>query len=374
MSNSSKAVLAVLLAAASARAAAPAAPAAGAATMEDTVAVVNGQPILLSAYQKELTNSLGYWSKTNPGALGDPSVVRKIRENQLDEMINQELLIQQAEREKIRVHDHEIERAVDEIKARFKKDETGRELSQADAEKAFGEQLKLEGVDYEQFTERLKKQIMAKKVVDENVKEKLAPPTEQETRDYFEKVKAYIATNSTAAPAGMDEVDGEALREAAHQIKALSSERVRVQRILIRLSPGASENEKRRAQRTAQEIKKRLDQNEDFTKIAKEESEDPESAARGGDIGYVLHGVAPEPLDKAAFSMEVGQTSEPILTDIGYSIIRVTEKRAAESPDFEHLKEDLANFLGSVSSQKKFEAYMKSLRDGAVIEKHLPAQ
>jgi parvulin-like peptidyl-prolyl isomerase len=378
MSNSSKAAIVVLLASLGARAAEPApaaapASAAASAPMEDTVAVVNGEPILLSAYQKELAGSLAYWNQTNPGALADPAIVRKIRENQLDEMINQQLLIQQAEREKIKVHPHEIEHAVDEIKARFKKDDSGRELSDAESEKAFSNKLKQEGVDYDQFTDRLRRRVMAKKVVDENVKEKLAPPTEAETHAYFDKVEAYLAAKTTDTPAGMDETDAEALREAAHQIKALSSERVRVQRILIRLSPGASENEHKRALRTAQDLKKRLDQGEDFAKVAKDESEDPESAARGGDIGYVLHGVAPEPLDKAAFSMDVGQTSDPILTDIGYSIIRITEKRAAETPDFDHLKEDLSNFIGSVSSQKKFETFMKSLRDGAVIEKHLPA-
>ena len=147
---------------------------------------------------------------------------------------------------------------------------------------------------------------------------------------------------------------------------------MRVQRILIRLSPGASENERKRAQKTAAEIKKRLDQGEDFAKVAKEESEDPESAARGGDIGYVLHGVASPELDKAAFSMEVGQNSDPILTEIGYNVIRVTEKRAAQAPDFEQFKDDLMNFLGNVAMHKKLESYVKGLRDNAVIERHLP--
>jgi parvulin-like peptidyl-prolyl isomerase len=171
----------------------------------------------------------------------------------------------------------------------------------------------------------------------------------------------------------MDEDDAEALREASQQVKALSSERVRVQRILVRLSPGASDNEKKRALKTAEEIKKRLDQGEDFAKVAKEESEDPESAARGGDIGYVLHGVAAPELDKAAFSMDVGQTSAPILTDIGYNIIKITEKRAAAAPDFDQFKDDLSNFLGNVVLHKKLDAFVKSLRDKAVIERHLPA-
>lgn len=376
MSNSSKAAaLIALLAAVPAAAAAAPAPAAAPVptTMEDTVAVVNGQPILLSEFQKEAATSLDYWGKTNPAALADPVNVRKIRESVLEELITRELLVQQAEREKMRVRPRELDNAVEEIRARFKKDEaTGAPLDDAAAEKAFNDQLKAEGIDYGQFRDRLTRQIMAKKTIDENVKAKVAPPTEADARAYFEKIKAYIASKSTDTPAGMDEDDGQALREAANQVKALSSERVRVQRILIRLSPGASENERKRALKTAQEIKKRLDQGEDFAKVAKEESEDPESAARGGDIGYVLHGVASPELDKAAFSMEVGQNSDPILTEIGYNVIRVTEKRAAQAPDFEQFKDDLMNFLGNVAMHKKLESYVKSLRDNAVIERHLP--
>ena len=373
MSNSNKAALLMTLFAASAAAAASSAP--GQTTMmEDTVAVVNGNPILLSEYQKEAATALDYWSKTNPSALADPANVRKIRESTLEELITRDLLVQQATREKIKVRDREVDNAVEEIKARFKKDDaTGRVLDDVEAEKAFGDQLKNEGIDFSQFRERLSHQIMARKVIDEQVKAKMLPPTEKEARDYFDKIKAYIATNSTDAPKGMDEDEAMALREAAQQIKALSSERVRVQRIMIRLSPGATDNERKRALKTAQGLKKRLDDGEDFAKVAKEESEDPESAARSGDIGYVLHGVAPPELDKAAFSMEVGQTSAPILTDAGYNIIRVTEKRAAEPPEFDRFKDDLASFLGNMNFRKKLDAFVKGLRDKAVIERHLPA-
>jgi parvulin-like peptidyl-prolyl isomerase len=341
-------------------------------TMEDTVAVVNGSPILLSEFQKEAGTALDYWSKTNPAALADPANVRKIRESTLEELITRDLLVQQAGRDKIKVRDREIDTAVEEIKARFKKDETGRALDDAAAEKAFKDQLKNEGIDFGQFRERLSHQIMARKVIDENVKAKMTPPTEAEAKAYFEQIKTYIASKSTDTPKGMDEDEAAALREAAQQVKALSSERVRVQRILVRLSLGASDNERKRAQKTAAGIKKRLDQGEDFAKVAKEESEEPESAARGGDIGYVLRGVAPPELDKAAFSMEVGQTSEPIASDIGFSILRITEKRAAEAPQFEQFKDDLGSFLGNLGFRRKLDAFVKSLRDKAVIERHLP--
>jgi parvulin-like peptidyl-prolyl isomerase len=365
--------LALLLCAAPAFAAAPSSSGAT-ATMEDTVAVVDGTPILLSEYQKEAATALDYWSKTNPAALADPANVRKIKESTLEELITRELLVMEGTRAKIKIRDRELDTAVDEIKARFKKDEaTGRVLDDAEAEKAFAEQLKNEGIDYGQFRERLSRQIIARKVIDENVKAKVVPPTEAESKEYFEKIKAYIASKSTETPKGMDEEEGVALREAASQVKALSSERVRVQRILIRLSPGATENERKRALKTAQDMRKRLEDGEDFAKVAKEESEDPDSASRGGDIGYVLRGIAPPEMEKVVFGMEVGQTSQPVVSELGYSILRVTEKRAAEAPEFDHFKDDLASYLGNMAFRKKLDAYVKTLRDKATIERHLPA-
>ncbi|MBI5247843.1 MAG: peptidylprolyl isomerase [Elusimicrobia bacterium] len=346
---------------------------ASAKLLEDTVAVVNGSPILLSEYQKEAATAMDYWSKTNPVALADPANVLKLRESTLEQLIDRELLIQEGAKLKLKVREREIDNAVDEIKARYKKGDNGEPLSDAEAEAAFQAGLKKEGLDWTKFRERLSHQIMARKTIDEAVKSKMTAPTEEETKAYFAKIQSYIDSKSTDVPKGMDEEDAMALREVAGQIKALSSERVRVQRVLIRLSPGASENEKKRAQKTALAVKKRLDDGEEFAKVAAEDSEDPDSARRGGDLGYVLRGVAPPELEKAAFTLGVGDTSGPVYTESGYNVIRVTEKRAAEKPEYEKFKDELANFLGGANFQKKIEAFVKGLRDKATIERNLPA-
>lgn len=360
--NSSASLLAAVLLAAPA----------SAKLMEDTVAVVNGTPILLSEYQREAATAVDYWSRMNPAAMADPANLRKLRESTLEQLIDRELLVQEGQKLKIKVREREIDNAVEEIKARFKKDEEGRDLDEAKAEAAFQEQIKREGLDWNKFRERLSRQILSRKVIDESVKARVAPPADEEIRAYFDKIVAYLASKSTAAPAGMDEDDAAALREVADQVRALSSERVRVRRILVRVSPGASEAEKKRALKHAQELKKRLAGGEDFAKLAGEESEDPESAGRGGDIGYVLRGVAPPELEKAAFSLPVGEISEPLSTEIGFHIITVTEKRAAEAPAYDRFKDELANFLGGMNFQRSLEKFVKGLREKATIERNLP--
>ncbi len=106
--------------------------------------------------------------------------------------------------------------------------------------------------------------------------------------------------------------------------------------------------------------------------MARDVSEEAEYAAHGGDIGFLVHGVAPPDFEKSAFSLPVGEISQPIETDVGYFIIRVQEKRASEEPDFDKFKDELSKAMMNLSYQKELEAYVKSLKSQAVIERNLP--
>lgn len=347
---------------------------AGAKVMEDTVAVVNGTPILLSDYQKELSTSIDYWNHTEPEALRDPANFKKLRETTLEELINRELLYQEGVKEKIKVRDRDVDNGVAEIKQRFTRDENGKDLSPEEAEAAFQKQLKSDGLTYDQFRDRLSKQIMARKLIEQDVRAKVQPPDDKKVKAYFDKLTAYMASGSTDAPKGMGMDEAQAFMQAAAQIKAMTSERVRVSAILIKLSPDASANEKKRALAAAEDISKRLKADPSkFAEVAKNESEDPEAAARGGDIGYVVKGMTPPEFEKAVFSLPVGEISDPILTPIGYNVVRVNEKRAAEPPDYAKLKDDIAKLLMNVQFQKDLQVYVKKLKADAVIERTLSA-
>lgn len=366
MNSLSKSVLGLLLPLALARGA-------GAKIMEDTVAVVNGTPILLSEYQKDLSEATDYWNKAMPAAMADPAHVRKLKEGVLEQLIDREILYQEGVKLKIKVRERDIENGVAEIKARFSRDESGKALTEAETEEAFNRQLKALGMTYAQFRERLSRQIMARKVIDDAVRQRVKPPEEKEARAYFEKARAFIVSGSTAAPKEMSEEEGQAFLEVSQHIKAMSSERVRVSRILVRFSPNASEAEKKRALRTAQALRQKVLDGAAFADVAREESEDPESAARGGDIGFVVRGVAPPEFEKAAFALPVGDVSQPIETDVGYHVIRVQEKRASEPAAFDRFREDLMRFLVNMGYQRELEVYVKDLKSKAVIERHPPA-
>ena len=82
----------------------------------------------------------------------------------------------------------------------------------------------------------------------------------------------------------------------------------------------------------ADEIKKKIDDGEEFSKLAEEFSECP-SKKRGGDLGWFGKGAMVRPFEVAAFSADEGEIVGPIKTEFGYHIIYVYEVQDDIDPD-----------------------------------------
>jgi parvulin-like peptidyl-prolyl isomerase len=76
----------------------------------------------------------------------------------------------------------------------------------------------------------------------------------------------------------------------------------------------------------ANSLKEEIDGGADFAKVAKKNSKCP-SGESGGDLGFFSKGVMVKEFEEAAFSLEVGQLSEPVKTQFGYHLILVTDKK-----------------------------------------------
>jgi foldase protein PrsA len=92
-------------------------------------------------------------------------------------------------------------------------------------------------------------------------------------------------------------------------------------------------------EKTAKEVKAKLDKGEDFAKLAKEYSQDPGSAQKGGDLGYFGPGKMVPEFEEAAYKLKVGEVSEPVKSSFGYHIIKVTDKK--ELKPFDKMKPEL---------------------------------
>jgi peptidyl-prolyl cis-trans isomerase C len=117
-------------------------------------------------------------------------------------------------------------------------------------------------------------------------------------------------------------------------------ETVKARHILIRfkgsavpLRTGQKELSDEEALAKAQDIRKQLLSGGDFIALAKAESDDTGSGANGGDLGTFKHGQMVGAFETAAFSLPVGQISEPVKTQFGYHIIKVEEKQTKSLAD-----------------------------------------
>lgn len=173
-----------------------------------------------------------------------------------------------------------------------------------------------------------------------------------------ETVDIEYVTLSKAAFATADEVDEAQLREYYDQQMSdyASQEQRRARHILI-------EGDDEAALQKANEILARIKGGESFEALAREYSADTISAEEGGDLGFVERGQLVGPFEDTLFSMAAGETSEPVLTDFGYHLIRLDEIRAPEMPAFEEVREQLAADYLAEQSENAFEDAVQQLTE-----------
>lgn len=118
-------------------------------------------------------------------------------------------------------------------------------------------------------------------------------------------------------------------------------ERVRARHILLK-TQGKTKEEEAKLKTKAEDLLKQLKGGADFTKLAKENSEDPGSKDKGGDLGLFGRGQMVKPFEDAAFSLKVNEISGVVKSDFGFHIIQTTEKEAARLKPFEEVKAEIA--------------------------------
>lgn len=102
-------------------------------------------------------------------------------------------------------------------------------------------------------------------------------------------------------------------------------ETIKIAHIVRSVKPSASALEKAKAK--IDSIYQLLLGGEDFSRLAQQYSQDPGSGPNGGDLGFTEKGQFVKPFEDAAYSLNTGEISKPVLSDFGYHIIQLLEKR-----------------------------------------------
>ena len=101
----------------------------------------------------------------------------------------------------------------------------------------------------------------------------------------------------------------------------------------VPLKPGQKDLTDEEALAKAKDIRAKILAGADFATLAKAESDDTGSGAKGGDLGTFKHGQMVAAFDQAAFSLPVGQVSEPVKSQFGYHIIKITSRNSRSFDD-----------------------------------------
>ncbi|WP_332674228.1 SurA N-terminal domain-containing protein [Aromatoleum sp.] len=125
--------------------------------------------------------------------------------------------------------------------------------------------------------------------------------------------------------------------------------------ILITVADGAPEDEVAKARAKGEAILAQLRENPTrFAELAKAESQDPGSAAQGGDLGFFGRGAMVKAFEDAAFALEKGQISDAVRSDFGFHIIQVIDIKPASARPLEQVKGEIAEELKRQSASRRF--------------------
>lgn len=152
------------------------------------------------------------------------------------------------------------------------------------------------------------------------------PPTEKQLREFYE---------SNASKYAVPEE-----RKARH--------------ILIQVGEGADKATIEAARKKAEDLLAKIKAGASFSELAKKYSDDPGSAQQGGDLGYFARGVMDPAFEKAAFSLKVGEVSEPVRTSFGFHLIKLEAIRESRAKKFEDVRNELVKAYQKDAAERKY--------------------
>ena len=135
----------------------------------------------------------------------------------------------------------------------------------------------------------------------------------------------------------------------------------RASHILITSPKGAPEADRQKAKAKAVELAALVKKSPDsFAEVARKNSQDPGSAAAGGDLDFFARDAMVKPFSDAAFAMKKGDVSDVVESDFGFHVIKLTDIKAPKQRTFEEMRPELELDMKKQQAQKKFTETVES--------------
>ncbi|MDR3393166.1 MAG: SurA N-terminal domain-containing protein [Sulfuriferula sp.] len=359
---------------------------------DTAVATVNGDKISRQAFdraikdqQNELAASMG--ASFDPAILDDP----KVRQSILDDLIKQQLLIGTAHKVGMLISDAQLAKFIGAIPA-FQ--ENG-QFSDARYEQL----LRQQGMTITGFEQRVRQELLMNDmraafsqsaIMPSSVTKTFTAAFDQQREislfkinpaEFAQQIKVTPAEIKTYYDAHQSEfsvpaqgkfqyavlslddmakqipVDDATLKQYYDQniAKYSEPEQRQARHILIAVSPTDSAQKRAEAKAKAEQLYKQVSAAPaSFAALAKQNSNDPGSAAQGGDLGWFPRNAMVKPFADAVFGMKQGEIQGPIATDFGYHIIQLTGIKPAQARSFDAVKADIKVELEKQQAGKRF--------------------
>jgi foldase protein PrsA len=257
---------------------------------------------MISSMDKTIASIDG--EKINEDELYD-ALVAGYGADTLDLLITNKLVELEAEKAGIKIKDEEIQKEIDVM------------VESYGDEKSLKEQLEASGSSMDALKKDIVVYLQTKKLVEPRI-----TVTDDEISTYFEDNKDTFT----------------------------QAEQVEASHILV-------EDEK-----TAKKVAKELAAGGDFAKLAAEYSTDTETADNGGSLGYFGKGDMVEEFEDVAFDLDINKVSDPVKTEYGYHIIKVTGKKEAKKANLEDSKEVIKETLLSERLQEEYPVWLAEVK------------
>ena len=286
------------------------------------VAKVNGKPIYEDQLSGDVSKSLKKWKKYGMKQQ-TPELTYKFQTRALNKVIDDELVIQAAQKIKVTDLDEKVDVKLQKMKKKYR------------TEEQFEDHLKRRNLTLKELQGNLAQQVH----VDEYLKKQgIIDPDipEAKIKEFYDSGPENYARKET----------------------------IEVSHILIKVEEGATPEEKEKAYLKIEEIRKEIIGGKDFAEMAKEHSQ-CNSASGGGSLRHIERGYMPKEFDEVAFTIEKNTVSDIVETKFGYHIILVTDKKSGGIAPYEEVRDFIKKYLQKDESKKETgRTYCKTAREG----------
>lgn len=367
----------------------------------DAPATVNGENIS----QQEFANALRQQQervREQAGANYDPSLFDKpeIKRMILDSLINQHLLSSQARNAGLLLGDSQLAQLIAGIEAfrkngKFDKQQyedvlRSQNMTPAIFESGLRDELATRNLIEAYLKNGFASNVSAENLIRLNEQQRMVSVAQvvpdkfmnqvkiddAAIKDYYEKNQyefkvperarvEYLILSAAALQSQVTVTDGEIRTYYdEHRSEFSTPELRKAAHILIAVDPKASDADKQAAKTKAEQVLKEVKaEPSKFAELAKKYSQDPGSAANGGDLGMFGRGMMVKPFDDAVFKMLVGEVSNLVMTDFGYHIIKLLAVKGGKTQSLNEVKSAIAQKIKTQKASDKYAELAEKFTD-----------